>query len=138
MAKDTLSAEEKAALKETAAERKRQQAGEDGAAAVAAAIGKMTGSDHEIGVELDRIIRAAAPALMPKTFYGMPAYANEKGKVVVFFQEKAKFKARYVTLGFQDTAALDDGEMWPTSFAIESITPEVEARVADLVRRAAG
>ncbi|MBO9578060.1 MAG: DUF1801 domain-containing protein [Microbacteriaceae bacterium] len=133
-----FSAEEKAAMKAAAAERKAQQTAADGLAALEAAIDKMTGSDRVIGERLDAIIRAAAPGLAPKTFYGMPAYADAKGKVVVFFQEAAKFKSRYLTLGFQDAAQLDDGEMWPTSFAVTEITPAVEARIAELVRRAAG
>jgi uncharacterized protein YdhG (YjbR/CyaY superfamily) len=83
------------------------------------------------------IVKSAAPALTPRTWYGMPAYARD-GKVVCFFQSGQKFKSRYATLGFQQDANLDEGEMWPTSFALTKLTPEVEQRIGELVRRAAG
>ena len=88
------------------------------------------------GVRADAIIKANAPELSPKTWYGMPAYANRDGKVICFFQSASKFKVRYATFGFQPDAHLDDGTMWPTSFAITELTPEDEARIADLVKKA--
>jgi uncharacterized protein YdhG (YjbR/CyaY superfamily) len=87
---------------------------------------------------LHALIKDVAPHLSPKTWYGMPAYANADGKTVCFFQAASKFKSRYATLGFNDTANLDDGAMWPTAFALTELTPEAEGRIADLVKRAAG
>lgn len=87
--------------------------------------------------QLHEIVKASAPDLMPKTWYGMPAYANQDGKVVCFFQSAAKFGARYATFGFNDSAHLDDGAMWPTAFALKKLTPADEARIAALVKKAA-
>jgi uncharacterized protein YdhG (YjbR/CyaY superfamily) len=84
------------------------------------------------------IVKASAPDLMPKTWYGMPAYANKDGKVVCFFQSAEKFKARYATIGFSDSASLDDGAMWPTSFALKELTDAEEAKIAALVKKAVG
>jgi uncharacterized protein YdhG (YjbR/CyaY superfamily) len=84
------------------------------------------------------IVKATAPGLSPKTWYGMPAYANAQGKVVCFFQAAAKFKARYATIGFDESAHLDDGTMWPTSWALTKLTPAAEAQVAELVKKATG
>jgi uncharacterized protein YdhG (YjbR/CyaY superfamily) len=93
--------------------------------------------DRALAERIHEIVLANAPALVPRTFYGMPAYAKD-GKVICFFQAKAKFKVRYSTLGFQHDARLDDGEMWPVAFALTSVTAESEKRIAELVRKAAG
>jgi uncharacterized protein YdhG (YjbR/CyaY superfamily) len=95
----------------------------------------MEGSDRAMAERLHEIITASAPELAPKTWYGMPAYAKD-GKVVCFFQSAGKFKSRYATLGFNDEANLDDGAMWPTSFALTALTPADEKRIAALVKRA--
>jgi uncharacterized protein YdhG (YjbR/CyaY superfamily) len=89
-----------------------------------------------MGERLHAIIKASAPALSPKTWYGMPAYANQYGKVVCFFQSAAKFKTRYATLGFSDAANLDDGALWPTAFALKELTAVAEARIGALVKKA--
>ena len=102
---------------------------------VLAKIAEMQGPDRAMAERLHAIITAAAPALSPKTWYGMPAYARD-GKVVCFFQSAEKFKSRYATLGFSDEANLDDGAMWPTSFALKELTATDEARIAALVKRA--
>jgi uncharacterized protein YdhG (YjbR/CyaY superfamily) len=92
--------------------------------------------DRAIGRRLHAIIKACAPALSPKTWYGMPAYANKDGKVVCFFQSAHKFKARYATVGFSDAARLDDGALWPTAFALKELTAAEEARIGALVQKA--
>jgi uncharacterized protein YdhG (YjbR/CyaY superfamily) len=130
-------AEERAAMRERAKEAKAEKGRAAGLQAVQEAIAKLTGSDRRIAERLHAVISEAAPALEPRTWYGQPAYARD-GAVVVFFQAAEKFKTRYLTLGFQDAAALDEGAMWPTSFAITEFTDEVEREVARLVRRAAG
>ena len=107
----------------------------DGEDAVLAAIAAMSGSDRVIGQRLHAVIRAAAPDLSPKTWYGMPAYAKD-GKVVCFFRSAEKFKERYVTLGFNDSARLDDGNVWPISYAITKLTDTEETKIAQLVKRA--
>jgi uncharacterized protein YdhG (YjbR/CyaY superfamily) len=131
--------EERAAMKERAKERKAEaRASKDRAAgesAVLAAIAGMQESDRALAERLHGLVTANAPALSPKTWYGMPAYARD-GKVVCFFQSAEKFKSRYATLGFNDSAHLDEGVMWPTSFALKELTPEAEARIAALVGRA--
>jgi len=101
---------------------------------------KLSGDDRAMAERIHEIVTAAAPALAPKTYYGMPAYARagKDGKVICFFQPKSKFKVRYSTLGFQPDASLDDGEMWATSFAVIKLTSAVEARIAELVTKAAG
>jgi uncharacterized protein YdhG (YjbR/CyaY superfamily) len=104
---------------------------------VLAKIAEMTGRDRELGERVHELIRAAAPGLTPKLWYGMPAYARD-GKVVCFFQPAAKFKSRYAMLGFSDEARLDDGDLWATYFAVTALTAETESRIADLVKRAAG
>jgi uncharacterized protein YdhG (YjbR/CyaY superfamily) len=129
-----LTAEERAALRETVRERK----GPNDESALLAAIAKMPPADRAVAKRVHELIKAAAPGLAPKTWYGMPAYANTEGKVICFFQDAAKFKARYATLGFSDTAALDDGAMWPTSFALKTLGPAEEKRIRDLVKRALG
>jgi len=107
----------------------------DGEAEVLASIAAMSGSDHAIAERLHAIIRADAPALSPRLWYGMPAYAKD-GKVVCFFQSAQKFKTRYATLGFQHEANLDDGHMWPVAFALTGLTPAEEERISALVKRA--
>ena len=139
---DGFTAEERAAMKETAAERKRQARSgnkrEAGEKDVRAKIDEMSGSDRAVAEGLHEVVAEHAPHLAPKTWYGMPAYANADGKVVVFFQGAEKFGSRYATLGFQDAAQLDDGDLWPASFAVLAWTPTVKERVAELVKRAAG
>ncbi|GAA3214362.1 hypothetical protein [Microbacterium terregens] len=135
-----LSREERDAVKDRAKElRDEAKAGKNRAAgekAVQEAIAEMPGEDAAIARRLHEIVAEAAPELMPKTWYGQPAYANTDGKVIAFFQSAAKFKTRYATLGFNEDANLDDGEMWATSFAVTTLTPAVETKIRDLVRRA--
>src|SRR3954453_22341789 len=107
----------------------------DGESAVLAKIAEMTGPDRALGERLHAIIRASAPALSPRLWYGMPAYAKD-GKVVCFFQSAQKFKTRYATLGFMHEANLDDGAMWPTAFALKDLTTAEEARITTLVKKA--
>ncbi len=129
--------EERAAMRERARELK---AGADRAAgerAVLAAIAKMPEPDRALGKKLHAIITAAAPELIPKTWYGMPAYARD-GNTVCFFQNASKFKTRYATLGFSDKAGLDDGEMWPVAFALKKLTAAEEKRIVALVKKAVG
>ena len=104
--------------------------------AVLDSIAKMSPEDREIAERVHQTVTTAAPELSPKTWYGMPAYANADGKVVVFFQDSGKFKYRYSTLGFQDAANLDDGDIWPTSYAVQKWSPSVEKKVAELVKAA--
>jgi len=132
-----FSAEEKAAMKQRAAELKAQAKGAKGEEDVLAAIRKLEGTDHVLATKIHELVRTHAPHLGPKTFYGFPAYANEKGKVVIFYQPASKFKTRYGTLNFDEPAQLDDGPMWATSFAVLEITPDVEARIVELIKRAA-
>ena len=133
--------EERAAMKERAQELKTEgrrgpRAGKaDGESAVLAKIAEMPEPDRAMAERLHAIIKASAPALSPKTWYGMPAYAKD-GKVVCFFQSAHKFKARYATFGFSDEAKLDDGAMWPTYFALKELTAAEEARIAALVKKA--
>jgi uncharacterized protein YdhG (YjbR/CyaY superfamily) len=137
---DGFSAEERAAMKERAAElraegRKGAKAA-DGLDAVLEAIARMAPEDRALAERVHVTVTATAPGLTPKTWYGMPAYADEAGKVVVFFQDSGKFKYRYSTLGFQDSAHLDDGDIWPTSYALAGWTPVVEKKVVALVETA--
>jgi uncharacterized protein YdhG (YjbR/CyaY superfamily) len=131
--------EERAAVRARAKELKAEaRANEDRAAgesAVLAAIAEMKGQDRAMAKRLHALITASAPALTPKTWYGMPAYAKD-GKVVCFFKSAAKFKSRYATLGFEDKANLDEGAMWPTSFALKELTAADETRIAALVKKA--
>ena len=129
-----FSEDEKAAMKERVAELNMGKAG--GEAAVLAKLAAMTGDDRAIGERLHKIIMENAPVLVPRTWYGMPAYAYPDGKIVCFFQNAGKFKARYQILGFSDKARLDDGSMWPASYAITKLTPADEARIAELVKQA--
>ena len=137
-----LSKEERDAVKERAKElREEAKAGknrEAGEKAVAKAIAEMPESDAAIAGRIHELVAEHAPQLMPKTWYSQPAYANTDGKVILFVQSAAKFKTRYCTLGFSEDAQLDDGEMWPTSFAVTEITPAVEKRIAELILGAAG
>jgi uncharacterized protein YdhG (YjbR/CyaY superfamily) len=131
-----LSAEEMAAMKETLKERKVALSKEEAEKAVLAKIAEMKGLDHTLAKRIHEIVKANAPGLSPKTWYGMPAYANDDGKIVCFFQSAQKFEARYATLGFNDTANLDEGLMWPTSFALKELTAAEEARIGMLVKKA--
>ena len=125
--------EERAAMKERA--RELRGGNGDGESDVLAKIAEMPDADRVLAERIHALVRASAPALSPRTWYGMPAYAKE-GKVVCFFQSAAKFKSRYATFGFSDRANLDDGAMWPTSFALKELTPAAEARIAALVTQA--
>jgi len=136
---DGFTAEEKAAMKERAKELKAEaRANKDRAAGEAdllEKIAEMEEPDRGMAERLHALVSANAPELMPKTWYGMPAYAKD-GKVVCFFQAAQKFKARYATFGFNDSANLDDGAMWPTAFALIELTPAAESRIAELVKKA--
>ena len=135
-----FSAEERAAMKERAAELraegKKGAKKADGLQAVLDSIAKMAPEDRALAERVHVTVTSTAPELSPKTWYGMPAYANADDKVVVFFQDSGKFKYRYSTLGFQDTANLDDGDLWPTSYALRNWSPAVEKRVVELVEAA--
>ena len=133
---DQWTAEELAAMKEHAKELKAAANKADGESALLAKIAEMPEPDRAMAERLHALIKATAPGLSPKTYYGMPAYANEDGKVVCFFQPASKFKARYSTLGFNDDAMLDDGTMWPTSWALTKLTAADEAKIAALVKKA--
>jgi len=135
---DGFSAEERAAMKERAKElknQKRRSSKADGEADVQAQIAAMAEDDRVMAERLHVLIKEIAPALSPKTWYGMPAYARD-GKVICFFQAASKFKTRYATLGFTEHANLDDGPMWPTSFAITRLSPAEEKQIVALVNRA--
>ena len=132
-----LTAEEKAALKETIADQKAAARGLEGETALLAKIAAMVEPDRGMAKRIHAIVKANAPSVSPTTWYGMPAYANKAGKAVFFFQDKAKFKARYATLGFNDSANLDEGELWPIAFALKELTPAAEAKIAKLVKKAA-
>src|SRR5437588_5467388 len=130
--------EERAAMKERSRELKAARANKgkaDGESEVLAKIAEMRETDREMATRLHAIVKAAAPDLSPRTWYGMPAYAKD-GKVVCFFQSGEKFKTRYATFGFSDKANLDDGAMWPTAFALTELTATAEARISELVRQA--
>jgi len=135
-----FSAEERAAMKERAAElRAEGKAGAkkaDGLQAVLDRIAEMAPEDRALAERVHVTVTATAPELAPKTWYGMPAYANADGKIVVFFQDAGKFNYRYATLGFQDTANIDDGDMWPVSCAIQRWSPLVEKKIVELVKAA--
>ena len=131
--KQGFSAEEKAAMRARA---RALKAAEDGESAVQAALAEMSPDDRAIGERIHAIVKKTAPELTPKTWYGMPAYANKDGKVVVFFRDAGKFKERYAMLGFNDSAKLDDGSMWPIAFALTKLTKADETRIRDLVKQA--
>src|SRR5712691_190218 len=130
-----LTAAEKAALKETIEDQKAAARGLEGESALLAKIAAMKEPDRGMAKRIHAIVKANAPTLSPTTWYGMPAYAKG-GKAVFFFQDKAKFKARYATLGFNDSATLDEGELWPIAFALKELTPAAEARIGALVKKA--
>jgi uncharacterized protein YdhG (YjbR/CyaY superfamily) len=132
-----FTAEERAAMKERAQELKAEARRADGESDVLAKIAEMPASDRAIAKRLHAIVKASAPHLSPKTWYGMPAYAKD-GKVVCFFQSAEKFKSRYATFGFSDEANLDEGAMWPTSFALKKLTAAEEATIGALVKKAVG
>jgi uncharacterized protein YdhG (YjbR/CyaY superfamily) len=127
--------EERAAMKDRARELKAEAEKADGESALLARIAEMTEPDRTMAERLHAIIKANAPTLSPKTWYGMPAYARD-GKVVCFFQAAQKFNTRYATLGFNDTANLDEGAMWPVTYALKELTATEEARIVDLVKKA--
>ena len=133
-----FTAEERTAMRERAKELKAEAQRADGERAVLAKIAEMPETDRAMAERLHEIVKASAPELSPKTWYGMPAYANKEGKVVCFFQSAEKFNARYATFGFSDKANLDEGAMWPTSFALKELTATEEAKIGTLVKRAAG
>ena len=134
--------EERSAMQESARERKvasrRGPADEraEGEADIRAKIAKMPTADRVMAERIHELVTKAAPSFVPKTYYGMPAYAKD-GKTICFFQPKSKFKVRYSTFGFQPDASIDDGEMWPIAFAVTELTPRVEARIVELVKKAA-
>ena len=130
-----FTAEERAAMKERAREQKAEAQKADGERDVLAKIAEMQDTDRAMAERLHEVVKASAPDLSPRTWYGMPAYAKD-GKVVCFFQSAHKFKARYATLGFNDAANLDDGDLWPVSYALTSWNDDVEKRITDLVRTA--
>ena len=135
-----FSAEERAAMKERAAELrsegKKGAKQADGLQAVLDKIAEMAPDDRALAERVHVTVTEAAPQLMPKTWYGMPAYANDDGKVVLFYQDSGKFGYRYSTLGFQDQASLDDGDLWPVAYALQRWSPAVEKRVTELVKAA--
>jgi uncharacterized protein YdhG (YjbR/CyaY superfamily) len=138
----TFSDEERAAMQEAAKERKAASrrggsSREDGERDVLAKIAEMPEPDRSMAQRVHEIVTASAPQLFPKTWYGMPAYALD-GKLICFFQAASKFKVRYATFGFQPDARLDDGTMWPNAYALTELTPDAEARIADLVKKAVG
>jgi uncharacterized protein YdhG (YjbR/CyaY superfamily) len=139
---DGWTAEERAAMKEHAAELraegKKGAKKADGLQAVLDSIAKMAPADRALAQRVHMTVTATAPGLTPKTWYGMPAYANADGKVVVFFQDSGKFKYRYSTVGFQDQAHLDDGDLWPVAYALTAWSPAVEKQLVGLVERAVG
>jgi uncharacterized protein YdhG (YjbR/CyaY superfamily) len=131
--KEGFTPEEKAAMRARAKELKSK---EDGESAVREALAEMSPKDRALGKRLHAIVTESAPELTPKTWYGMPAYANKDGKVVVFFRNAGKFKERYAMLGFNDSASLDDGSMWPIAYALTQLSAADEAKIRKLVKRA--
>jgi uncharacterized protein YdhG (YjbR/CyaY superfamily) len=131
-----FSAEEKAAMKERAAELKAEKNKADGEKVLLAKVAEFRGKDREMATRIHEIVKTTAPSLLPKTWYGMPAWANKDGKVVCYFQDAAKFKSRYATFGFSDLANIDAGSMWPTSFALMELTAADEKKIAALVKKA--
>lgn len=142
MAQDSFTAEEKAAMKARAAELKAQAKAanlrEAGTTAVADAIAGLDGSDRELAQHIWDTVAAVAPHLVPKTYYGMPGWANDAGKIVCFFQPASKFKVRYGTFAFDTASTLDDGAMWPTAWAVLEWTPQVEREISELLQRGSG
>lgn len=128
--------EEKAAMRETIRDKQAEARGQSGESLVLAKIAELSGQDKTMAMRIHELITKNVPQLTPKTWYGMPAYANKDGKVVCFFQSAGKFKARYATLGFSDLAKIDEGNMWSTSFALKKLTPNEEKRIVELVKKA--
>jgi uncharacterized protein YdhG (YjbR/CyaY superfamily) len=124
-----FTAEEKAAMKAAMKDAEGEQAVKD-------ALAKMTPADRALGKKIHALVRKAAPGLTPRTWYGMPAYSNADGKVVIFFRDAGKFKERYAMLGFQDAANLDSGAMWPVAYALAKLSPADEAKITKLVKQA--
>ncbi len=131
-----FSAEEKAAMKERAKELKAQANKADAEKALLEKIAEMPDADRTMAERFHAIVKENAPNLAPRLWYGMPAYGREDGKLICFFQAADKFKARYATFGFEESAKLDDGNMWPTSFALKKLTPADEKRIAALIKQA--
>ena len=133
-----FSADERAAMKERAKELKAGEEKADWARELHAKIAEMPDSDRVMAERIHAIVTEVAPHLAPKTWYGMPAYANQDGKLICFFKAADKFKSRYATFGMEENAKLDDGSMWATSWALTKLTPADEKKIAELVRKAAG
>jgi uncharacterized protein YdhG (YjbR/CyaY superfamily) len=139
----TLSDEELAALKDAVQERKKaarrgaRATKAEGEQDVLAKIAEMPEPDRSMAERIHAIVKTSAPQLSPRTWYGMPAYANDAGKLICFFTPAAKFKSRYASFGFEENAKLDEGTMWPTAFALTELTADAEARIAELVKKAA-
>jgi uncharacterized protein YdhG (YjbR/CyaY superfamily) len=131
-----FSAEERAAMKERAQELKAEASRADGERALLAKVDEMKGKDRAMAKRIHAIVKDSAPSLSPKTWYGMPAYANKDGKVVCFFQSAGKFNSRYATFGFTDEANLDAGAMWPTYFGLKDLTDAEEKKIGALVKKA--
>jgi uncharacterized protein YdhG (YjbR/CyaY superfamily) len=131
-----LTAEERAALKERLKEEKAEREGKAAESDVLAKIAELPEPDRSMAKRIHEIVKASAPSLSPKTWYGMPAYANKDGKVVCFFTAASKFNSRYATFGFNDDANLDEDAMWPTSFALKELTPAEEKKIGALVKKA--
>jgi uncharacterized protein YdhG (YjbR/CyaY superfamily) len=131
-----FTAEERAAMKERAREVKFAKNKEEAERDVLEKIAEMPEADRVLAERIHEIVKSTAPSLSPKTWYGMPAYANDDGKIVCFFKSADKFKSRYATLGFEEAASLDDGAMWPTSYALKELTAKDEAKIAALVKKA--
>ena len=131
-----FTAEERAAMRERARELKAAANKEEAERDVLAKIADMPKADRVLAERIHEIVKATAPSLSPKTWYGMPAYATDDGKIVCFFKSADKFKSRYATLGFEEAAKLDDGAMWPTSFALKKLSAKDEAKIAALVKKA--
>jgi uncharacterized protein YdhG (YjbR/CyaY superfamily) len=134
--KKGFTAEERAAMKERARELKAEASRADGESALLAKVAEMPEPDRAMATRLHELVKASAPALSPKTWYGMPAYANEDGKVICFFTAADKFKSRYASFGFNDDANLDEGSMWPTAWALTKLTPADEKKIGALVKKA--
>lgn len=131
-----FTADERAAMRERAKELKAEAAKADGEKMLLAKVAEMKGSDRAMAERIHAIVKANAPILTPKTWYGMPAYANSDGKIVCYFKSAQKFQTRYAQFGFEEAAHLDEGAMWPTVFALQKLTASEEAKIAKLVKKA--
>jgi uncharacterized protein YdhG (YjbR/CyaY superfamily) len=136
MAEKGFTKEERAAMRERARELKAEASAAEAEREVLAKIAEMPAADRAMAERIHAVVKASAPSLSPRTWYGMPAYANSDGKVVCFFQSAEKFKSRYATLGFNDSASLDEGSMWPTAFALKKLTAADEKKIRALVKKA--